>query len=47
MNDSFNLVIKVNVFLQDMNDFSAMNEVYTEGIFYFSQKSNNVFLCEF
>ncbi|CAF2512555.1 unnamed protein product [Rotaria sp. Silwood2] len=23
-------VIKVNVFLQDMNDFSAMNAVYTE-----------------
>jgi len=28
-------VVKTNVFLQDMNDFAAMNEVYAEG-FYFS-----------
>ncbi|CAF1273990.1 unnamed protein product [Rotaria sordida] len=27
---SYKNVIKVNVFLQDMNDFSAMNAVYTE-----------------
>ena len=24
------LVVKTNVFLQDMNDFAAMNEVYSE-----------------
>ena len=24
-------VVKTNVFLMDMNDFSAMNEVYSEG----------------
>jgi len=26
----FILVVKTNVFLQDMNDFGAMNEVYSE-----------------
>lgn len=28
--DIFVLVVKANVFLQDMNDFAAMNEVYSE-----------------
>ncbi|CAF3198245.1 unnamed protein product [Rotaria socialis] len=27
---SYHNVVKVNVFLQDMNDFSAMNEIYAE-----------------
>ncbi len=26
----FILVVKTNVFLKDMNDFAAMNEVYSE-----------------
>lgn len=25
------IVVKANVFLKDMNDFAAMNEVYSEG----------------
>lgn len=32
---SLNLVVKTTVFLQDMNDFAAMNEVY--GTFFTSQ----------
>ena len=32
---SLSLVVKANVFLKDMNDFSAMNEVYTECKFLF------------
>ncbi len=28
--NNFILVVKTNVFLKDMNDFAAMNEVYSE-----------------
>lgn len=41
------LVVKTNVFLQDMNDFAAMNEVYAEGFYFFNKLSNQYFQFSF